>query len=110
MPNAQLPRQRPDRAESAPCVVDRNVMSRGWVWLQLVVAWLPMWALFTALIVIAHGMSLSAAAFGALRMVAAGALLGVVVYKFVSRTPWPHPFRFGFVIAHVLAAAAYALP
>jgi hypothetical protein len=84
-------------------------MSRGWVWLQLVVAWLPMWALFTALIVIAHGLPLTDAALGALRMVAAGALLGIAVSRFVSRTPWPYPFRLGFVTAHVLAAIAYAV-
>jgi hypothetical protein len=84
-------------------------MSRGWVWLQLVVAWLPMWALFMALIVIAHGLPLPDAALGSLRMVAAGALLGIAVSRFVARTPWPYPFRFGFVAAHVLAAAAYAL-
>jgi hypothetical protein len=84
-------------------------MSRGWVWLQLVVAWLPMWALFTALIMIAHGLPLPEAALGSLRMVAAGALLGIAVSRFVARTPWPYPFRFGFVAAHVLAAAAYAL-
>ena len=84
-------------------------MSRGWVWLQLVVAWLPMWALFTALIVIAHGSLLPDAAFSSLRMIVAAALLGVAVYKFTSRMPWPHPFRLGFVTAHVLAAAAYAV-
>ncbi len=84
-------------------------MSRGWVWLQLVIAWLPMWALFTALIVIVHGNPLSDAAVGALRLIAAGALLGIAVYKFVSRMPWPHPFRLGFVAMHVLAAGLYAI-
>ena len=84
-------------------------MSRGWVWLQLLVAWLPMWALFTALIMIAHGLALSDAALGGLRMVVAGALLGIAVSRFVARTPGPYPFRFGFVVAHVLAAATYAV-
>ena len=84
-------------------------MSRGWVWLQLVVAWLPMWALFSALIMIAHDLPLPDAALGGLRMVVAGAVLGIGVSRFVARTPWPYPFRFGFVAAHVLAAAAYAL-
>ncbi len=83
-------------------------MARGWVWLQLAVAWLPMWALFAALIVLAHGMPIGNAALGALRMIAAGAVLGVVVYKFTERMPWPHPFRLGFVGIHVLAAAGYA--
>ncbi len=83
-------------------------MSRGWIWLQLVIGWLPMWALFTALIVIAHDASLASAAIGALRVVAAGALLGIGVYKFVARTPWPHPFRLGFAGLHVLAAGLYS--
>src|SRR5450432_3151853 len=84
-------------------------MSRGWVWLQLIIAWLPMWALFTALVVIAHGSPLLDASLSSLRMIAAAALLGIAAYKFVSRTPWPYPFQPGFVVAHVLAAAAYAL-
>lgn len=84
-------------------------MSRGWLWLQLAIAWLPMWALFTALIVIAHGLPLGAAAIASLRMIVPGAALGVGVYKFTSRFPWPHPFRLGFVGAHVVAAIAYAI-
>lgn len=84
-------------------------MSRRWVWLQLIVAWLPLWALFTALIVLAHGMSIRSATLGALRMIVAGALLGIVVSRFAARMPWPHPFRLDFVAAHVLAAAAYAV-
>ena len=84
-------------------------MSRGWMWLQLVVAWLPMWALFTAIIVIVHGVSGADAAVGSLRMVAPGALLGIAVYRFASRKPWPHPFRIGFVGLHVLAAATFAV-
>jgi hypothetical protein len=83
-------------------------MSRGWVWVQLAIAWLPMWALFTALIVIVHGASVTDASVSALRMIAPGAVLGVAVYKFASRLPWPHPFRLGFIGAHVLAAGLYA--
>jgi hypothetical protein len=84
-------------------------MSRGWVWLQLLIAWLPMWALFTALIMIVHGASVTNAAIGSLRMIAAAALLGIAVSKFISRTPWPHPFRLGFIGVHVLAASLYAI-
>ncbi len=84
-------------------------MARGWLWLQLSIAWLPMWALFAAIIVIAHGLSPANAAIGSLRMIAPAALLGFVVYKFASRLPWPHPFRIVFVVAHVLAAGLYAI-
>jgi len=83
-------------------------MARGWVWLQLSIAWLPMWALFAAIIVIVHGNSLADAAIGSLRMVGPGAALGILVYKFASRLPWPHPFRLAFVAMHLLAAVLYA--
>jgi len=81
---------------------------RAWVWLQLAGAWLPMWAFFSAVIVIVHGSSVHSAMVAALRMVLPGALLGVVVYRLAARTPWPHPFRFGFVALHVGASLAYA--
>jgi len=83
--------------------------ARGWLWLQLAIAWVPMWALFTAMIVIAHGIPFAEAVFASLRMVLPGAALAVAVYKFATHTPWPHPFRLRFVGAHVLAAAAFAL-
>jgi hypothetical protein len=83
--------------------------SRGWIWLQLAIAWLPMWALFTLLIVLAHETPLAFAAARSLSMIAAGAVLGVVVYKFTERMPWPYPFRLRFVASQVLAAAAYAV-
>src|SRR5580704_1871049 len=83
-------------------------MSRGWVWLQLTLAWLPLWALFTALIVMVHGLPIGAAAIAAARMVGPGAILGIGVYRFASRKPWPHPFRLMFVGIHVLAALVYS--
>ena len=85
------------------------MMARGWLWLQLALAWLPMWALFTALIVIAHGSPLGSAAIASARMIAPGAMLGYFVYKFTSRAPWPHPFRAGFIGIHILAAILYAV-
>jgi len=84
-------------------------MARGWLWLQLAIAWLPMWALFAALVVMVHGLSIAAAAIVSLRMTGPGAVLGIGVYRFVSRMPWPHPFRVAFVGIHVLAAIAYAV-
>jgi len=83
-------------------------MPRAWMWGQIAIAWLPMWAMFTAMIVIMHGSEWSDAAIGSGRMIAPGAALGVVVYKFASRVSWPHPFRFSFIATHVLAASVYA--
>jgi hypothetical protein len=82
--------------------------ARVWLGLQLAAAWLPMWALFTLLIHAAHDNPLDAAAIGSLRMVVPGALLGIYVYRFTMRTPWPHPFRIGFAGVHFLAALLYS--
>ena len=84
-------------------------MGRGWLWLQLTLAWLPMWALFAALIVIVHGSPIGSAAIASARMIVPGAMLGYFVYKFTSRAPWPHPFRPGFIGIHILAAILYAV-
>jgi hypothetical protein len=84
-------------------------VSRRWLYLQLAIAWLPMWALFTTMIVIAHGYPWTDAAIGGLRMVVPGALLGFGVYRFAVHTPWPHPFRSAFIGQHVLAAIGYSL-
>lgn len=84
-------------------------LPRGWMWLHLAIAWLPLWALFTALIMVAHDIAVVPAMFGSLRMIVPGAALGFGVYRFTQRLPWPHPFRLRFVAVHVAAAVVYAL-
>ncbi|MBL8297383.1 MAG: histidine kinase [Rhodanobacteraceae bacterium] len=84
-------------------------MPRGWVWVQIALAWLPMWAVFTVLISSAHDISVLPAMIGSARMVVPGALLGFAVYAFTNRTPWPHPFRLRFVVVHMFAATIYAV-
>ena len=89
--------------------------SRALLWAQLLVGWVPVWALFTTLIVGAHpGASLLGAAVIALRMVLAAAALAVLVHRVVARLPWPQPsssvqVRSRFVGVHLLAAAAFAV-
>jgi signal transduction histidine kinase len=83
-------------------------MSRAWAWAQLAIAWLPMWALFTAVIMIVHGNPIGDAAIGSARMIGPGAALGFVIYKLLARLPWPHPFRLRFVATHIIAALVYA--
>lgn len=83
-------------------------MPRGWVWVQIALAWLPMWAVFTAIIMSAHDAALVPAMLGSLRMIVPGALLGWAVYAFTQRTPWPYPFRLRFAAVHLFAAAIYA--
>jgi Histidine kinase len=88
--------------------VKTATLPRTWMWGQLLVAWLPMWILFTAMIAVMHGKSVNDALIGSGRMTAPGALLGIVVYKFATRLQWPHPFRTGFIGLHVLASMVYA--
>ena len=83
-------------------------MSRSWIWLQLLIGWLPVWALFSLMIYVAHGGDLYGAMRVALRMMVLAAILGVAVHRLTGRVPWPYPFQLRFVGIHLLAAAAYA--
>ena len=82
-------------------------MPRAWMWAQLLIAWLPLWMMFSAMIVVMHGNTVGEAMVGSGRMIAPGALLGIVVYRFAARLPWPHPFRMRFIALHACAAAIY---
>lgn len=85
-------------------------MSRAWVWLQLIIGWLPVGVLFALLILTAHpNVSISGAVLISLRMMVAGAVLGFPVHRLTRRLPWPHPMRPSFVAMHLGAAAVYAL-
>src|SRR5437870_4912274 len=79
------------------------------LWLQLIVGWLPIWALFTALIITAHDADFAYAALPALRMMLCAALLGLAVQRLAGRLPWPHPLRLSFVAIHCAAATGYAV-
>jgi signal transduction histidine kinase len=85
-------------------------MRRRWVWLQLVIGWLPVWALYTTLIVSAHPDSrFIFAAFVSVRAVFSAAILGVVVHRLSRRLPWPHPMRISFLAIHIVAAVVFAI-
>ncbi len=84
-------------------------MSRRVVWLQLLIGWLPVWALFTTLIMAAHAnTSVHAALLIALRIMVTAALLGFVVQRFTERVPWPSRVRPPFVAVHLGAAFVYS--
>lgn len=83
-------------------------MSRPWIWLQLLIGWLPIWALFSVLIYSAHGGNPHTAMLVSLRMMAIAAVLGLLVHRLSGLAPWPYPFRIRFLGLHLLAAAAYA--
>lgn len=82
---------------------------RAWVWTQLIIGWLPMWALFTVLMMSAHRIPLDEAAPYALRLMAIAAGLGMVVHRLTGRWPWPHPFRISFIAVHMAGALVYSL-
>jgi two-component system, LytTR family, sensor kinase len=82
--------------------------NRRIVWLQLLIGWLPLWALFAAIIHAAHHTSLAGASHIALRMILAAAALGFLVLKFAERFAWPSPVTPGFVATHFAAALLYS--
>ena len=82
---------------------------RAWLWLQLTIGWLPIWALFTTLIATAHpDVGFRSAIFRGFHAIAIAALLGLLVNRVTERLLWPHPFRLSFFAVHALAAALYA--
>lgn len=85
-------------------------MTRAWIWLQLLIGWLPVWALFTTLILTAHPHSrFLGAGLIALRMMVAAAALGFAVHRLIRRFPWPHPFTLSFAAIHLVGAVMYAV-
>ena len=82
---------------------------RRLVWVQLLIGWFPLWALFAVLIATAHHVSLLGASHIALRMIGAAALLAFLVQRFAERYPWPTPITPGFVGTHILAAVVYSI-
>ena len=83
-------------------------MSRDWLWLQIIIGWLPIWALFTLMMVSAHDLPWLSGTLYASRMMAAAAVLGIAVQRFTARLPWPHPMQVRFVVTHFFAAILYA--
>jgi hypothetical protein len=85
-------------------------MPQIWVWLQLLVGWLPMWALYATLMVSAHpGTPVHSAVFAGFRAVLCAALLGLVVHRYAQRHPWPSPMRMSFLVRQLIAAPVYAV-
>ena len=83
--------------------------NRRIVWLQLLIGWLPLWALFAMLIHTAHHASFIGASHIAFRMILAAGALGFLVLRFAERLKWPSPVTPGFVATHFGAAVLYSL-
>ena len=84
-------------------------MHRRVIWLQLLIGWLPLWAVLALLIHTAHHASLVGASHIAFRMVVAAAALGFFVLRFAERTPWPVRVTPTFALLHLVAAAVYSI-
>lgn len=98
-PRAGLPGHPPD-ARATP----------AWIWLQLLIGWLPVWALYVTLIATAHpGTGVVNAALSGLRAISAAAVLGLVVRRLTLRVAWPHPFRVGFLAVHLVASLLFSV-
>jgi sensor histidine kinase YesM len=85
---------------------------RTWVWLHLLLAWLPVLALYTLLVSPVNPLHRRTpvvnAVHSGLLAVGTAALLGFAVQRLTLRIAWPHPFRAGFVGIHLLGAAGYS--
>jgi len=83
-----------------------------WVWLQLLLGWLPVWALYTLMVSSANpihgGTPVGHAVLSGLIAVGIAALLGLLVQRITERVPWPHPMLPGFLAVHLAAAAVYS--
>lgn len=87
----------------------RSPRSLLWSWVPLLIGWLPICTLLATMIFTAHAdVTPLGALLVALRMVAIGAVLGMIVQGWTARHPWPHPFRPGFLIRHIFAACLYS--
>jgi hypothetical protein len=84
-------------------------MPRSLIWLQLLLGWLPVGALFAVMFQMAHGGPVGDSLAMALQLMLTAALLGLGVYRFTQRVPWPHPLRWRFVARHLRAAFVFAI-
>jgi signal transduction histidine kinase len=80
------------------------------MWIQLLIGWVPVWALYSTMILTAHaGSSVRSAVFAGVRATIGAALLGLLVHRLTQRIPWPRPVRLPFAATHVVAAALYSV-
>lgn len=83
--------------------------SRASIWLQLLIGWLPVWALYATIIVAMHDGTVWMAMVAASRAIGAAALLGVLVLRLTERLPWPRRMTLTFMLAQVGGAIAFSV-
>ena len=82
--------------------------ARGWIWVQLAIGWLPVWALYASMIFSMHGGRAQTAMLISARAIAVAAVLGIVVLRWTERVPWPHHLSIGFVAGHAVGSSIFA--
>jgi sensor histidine kinase YesM len=83
-------------------------MNRRVLWVQVLIGWLPIWGLFTALIILMHGGHAAHAGLISLRMIVAAAGLAILVHKFTERFRWPARITLAFVLTHFALAFVFS--
>lgn len=83
--------------------------SRSWVWPQIVISWIPVWALYAMLIATAHPeVPRSSAIVSALWAIGIAAILSVPVRVLTDRLQWVNQFNIRFALIHIAAGVLYA--
>lgn len=82
---------------------------RRWILAQLLIGWVPVWALYATMILAMHGGSPWEAVSIAARAIGAAAMLSWPVLRLTERFPWPRPMRFRFVLIHLVGAAVFSV-
>lgn len=78
-------------------------------WQAWLLGWLPLWLLFTLLVMSAHGVAMSDSALISVRMIAVAALLARPVFAWCARLRWPLRPDSRFVLLHVVGAIVHAV-
>lgn len=80
------------------------------LWLQVLLGWVPVWALYAVLLKSSHPeVGVHFALYGATLSIGFAALLGLPVPRLTERAPWPQRVRLSFVLLHIAGALAYAM-
>ncbi len=96
-------------SDPAPQPAEGPRGARVRIWLQLAIAWIPVWALYATIIATTHGAPLHSAMLAAARAIVVSALLGLLVLRLTDRLPFPRQVTAGFAAIHIVAAIAYSV-
>lgn len=82
--------------------------ARAWIWVQFAIGWLPVWALYSSMLLSMHGGPVMQAALIGGRAIGVAALLGMLVLRWTAWFAWPRHLSIRFVAGHVAGASVFA--